>query len=73
MDFKGSPDPSHFSFEISVGKRRIRHATTLKLNVEFWIDSKSIGDNVIHSRSMSDPPLSDIDFINRMALGQDQP
>ena len=22
---KGSPDPSHFIFEINVGKRRIRH------------------------------------------------
>ena len=28
-------DPSHFSFEINVGKRRIRHRTTLKLNGEF--------------------------------------
>ena len=31
---KGSSDPSHF-FEINVGKRRSRHATTLKLNDEF--------------------------------------
>ena len=29
---KGSSDPSHFIFEINVGKRRIRHRTTLKLN-----------------------------------------
>ena len=29
---KGSSDPSHFIFEINVGKRLIRHATTLKLN-----------------------------------------
>ena len=36
-DFKGSSDPSHFTsiFEINVGKRRIRHTTTLKLNGEF--------------------------------------
>ena len=29
---KGSPDTSHFIFEINVGKSRIRHRTTLKLN-----------------------------------------
>ena len=33
--FKGSQDPNHFIFEINVGKRRIRHRTTLKLNDEF--------------------------------------
>jgi len=31
--FKGSSDPNHF--EINVGKSRIRHKTTLKLNDEF--------------------------------------
>ena len=31
--FKGSPDPKLFIFEINVGKRRIRHRTTL--NLEF--------------------------------------
>ena len=43
-----------------VGKRRIRHRTTLKMN--FQIDSKSIEDNAIQiqSRSMSDPILSAI-------------
>ena len=35
MVVKGSPDPSHFIFEINVGKKRIRHRTTLKLNDEF--------------------------------------
>ena len=30
--FKGSPDSSHFIFKISVGKRRIRLRTILKLN-----------------------------------------
>jgi len=30
--FKGSPDPSHFIFEINVGKRWIRHRTTWNLN-----------------------------------------
>ena len=30
--FKGSPDSSNFNFEINVGKSRIRHRTTLKLN-----------------------------------------
>ena len=36
VHFKGSSDPSHFIFEIIVGKGRIRHRTTLKLNI--WID-----------------------------------
>ena len=30
LEFKGSA--SHFIFEINVGKRRIRHRTTLNLN-----------------------------------------
>ena len=34
-DFKGSSDSNHFIFEIDVGKSRIRHTTTLKLNDEF--------------------------------------
>ena len=40
--FEGSSDPSHFIFEINVGKRRIRHRTTLNLNDvifnRFWVD-----------------------------------
>ena len=32
--FKGSSGPSHFIFEINVGKSRIRHRTTLELNDE---------------------------------------
>ena len=32
--FKGSSGPSHFIFEINVGKGRIRHRTTLKLKDE---------------------------------------
>ena len=35
MDFKDSPDLSRFILEINVGKRRIRHRTTPKLNDEF--------------------------------------
>ena len=31
---KGSPDPRHLIFEINVGKRRIRHITTLNLNLQ---------------------------------------
>ena len=31
-NFKGSSDPSHFIFEINIGKSRIRHRTTLNLN-----------------------------------------
>ena len=30
--FKSSPNQSHIFFEINVGKRRIRHRTTLNLN-----------------------------------------
>ena len=37
---KGSPDPSHFIFEINFGKRRIRHRTTLKSNDEFLVRLK---------------------------------
>ena len=55
-------------FEINVGKRRIRDRTTLDLNdlvfKWFWIDLEI----QFHSRSMSDPALSDIDFKNKMAL-----
>ena len=29
---KGSSDPIHFSFEMNVGKSRIRHISTLNLN-----------------------------------------
>ena len=32
IDFKKSPDPSHFIFGINDGKRRIRYGTTLNLN-----------------------------------------
>ena len=42
---KGSSDPNFFIFEINVGKGRIRHTSTLKLN--FQIDSKSTEDSVI--------------------------
>ena len=31
-DLKGSSDPSHFIFEINVGKGRIRHRTTPNWN-----------------------------------------
>ena len=62
---KGSPDPSHFIFEINPGKRRIRHRTTLNLNdlifSRFELDLKI----QYQSRSMSDPPLSDIGPIPR--------
>ena len=36
------------------------------------VDSKLIEDNVIriHSRSMSDPTLSDIDFKNKMHVSE---
>ena len=60
FELKGSSYTSHYIFEIIVGKSRIRHAATLKLN--FQIDSKLVENSVIQiqSRSMSDPTLSDI-------------
>ena len=71
---KGSPHesshPSHFIFEINVGKSRIRHLTTLNLNEatlnRFWVDLEI----QFQGRSMSDPShptLSDNDFKNKMA------
>ena len=56
--FKGSSDQSYIIFEINAGKRRIRHRTTLNLNVAIF--------NLILSRSMSDPTLSSIEFKNKM-------
>ena len=66
--FKGSPDQSHFIFEINVGEGRIRHRRTQESN--FQIDSKTIGDEDIQVqiRSWSDPTVSDIDFNYKMAL-----
>ena len=63
---KGSSDPTHFIFEINVGKSLIRYRTTLKLNDEF-LDRLQDGVIQIQSRCMSDPSLSDIDFKNKMA------
>ena len=54
--FKGSPDSSHFFFEINVGKSRNRYRTTLNLN------------EVIFHRFMSDLTLSVKDFKNEMGL-----
>ena len=64
---KGSSDPSHFIFEINVGKSRIRHRTTLNLNDvifnRFGVDLEI----QLQSRCKSDPTFSDIDFKNKMA------
>ena len=64
---KGSLDPNHFTYEINVGKRWIRHRRILKLN--FLFDSQSIEDGFIltASHSLSDPTLSDIHLMNKMA------
>jgi len=40
-NFNGSSDPSHFIFEIIVGKSRIRHTTTQKMCDEFLRHSNS--------------------------------
>ena len=67
MILKGSPDPSHFIFEINVGKSQIRHRTTLNWNDaifnRFWVDLEI----QFLSRSMSDPPVSVIYFKNKTA------
>ena len=65
--FKGSLDPSHFIFEINVGKGRIRHRTILNLgqsSLSRWRYELFFKNQ---SRSMSDPTLSDIYFKNEMA------
>ena len=66
VGFKGSQDPIHFIFETNVGKGRIRHRTTTNFE---WRHFQSIlkADFIqIESRSKSEPPLSDIDFKNKM-------
>ena len=70
---KGSSDSSHFIFEINVGKRRIRHRTTLNLTDaifnRFWVDLKvNLSILQLQSCFMSDPTLSDNDFKNKMGL-----
>ena len=55
--FKGSPYPSHFIFDINVGKSRIRRRTTLELNEVifywFWVDMEI----QFETRFMSHPTL----------------
>ena len=63
VSIKGSPDINHFIFKTIVRKNRIR-------KLHFYTNAKSIegGDIEIQIRSMSDPPLSDFNFKNIMAL-----
>ena len=42
---RGSSDQNQFIFQINVGKRRIRHVTTLKLKDEFLDRIKSVADS----------------------------
>ena len=65
--FKGSLGPSHFIFEINVGKSWIRHRTTSNLNQVMFRNQLKMRSFKIQSRSMSDPTFSDIDFKNKMA------
>ena len=51
-------DQSFFIMEFNVGKSRVRHTTTLSLNNEF----------LDRLKSLSFPPLSDIDLKNIMTL-----
>ena len=46
---KGSPDPSHFIFEINVGKRRIRHITTLNLTLQLILVDLEIHHSIADS------------------------
>ena len=64
VSIKGSPDSSLFIFEINVGKRRIRHTSTINLNnVSFrnywkWRDSKFVvlcGDSPVLRISVKVP------------------
>ena len=56
----GTPDPSHFIFEINVGQSRIRHTTTGKQNDRIFRSTQNRQNMIqIQSRSMSDPTLSD--------------
>ena len=63
LEFKGSPDPSYVTFEINVGKRWIRHGTTLNLNDEFL----NLNDDWRFKFRIV-PPLSDIDLKNCLSL-----
>ena len=41
LTLKGSPGPSQFISEINVGKKRIRHITTLNLKRQsIWVDQE---------------------------------
>ena len=64
---KGSPDLSHFICEINVGKKRIRNRTTMNLNDLIFSRFSVDLEIQFQSRSISDRPLSDIDFKNKMA------
>ena len=65
---KASLDPSHLNFEINVGKRRIRHTTTQNSNDAIFNRFLVHLEFQFQSRSMSDPPISDIYFKNKMVL-----
>ena len=63
---KGSPDQNYYIFEINVGNRRIQNITTLNLNLQSILNrfrNPSFNFRV----SITDPPLSDIDFNHKMA------
>ena len=64
---KGSSYQSNFLFEINVGKRRIRHITTLNLNDvnlnRIWVNLEIFHSNS-ECHSKSDPSISDIYFKN---------
>ena len=67
--FKGSQDPTHFIFEMIVGKSRIR------LSIRFRFDRDMIDHNQsrfwiqnLKPFEVSDPTLPDNDFKNKMVL-----
>ena len=60
LRIKGSSDPSHFIFEINVGKKRIRHRTTPKLNsrsAQNWLKMTSYKFRVVLCRIRQFPTL----------------
>ena len=65
LKFKGT-NQRHFIFEINVGKSRIRHRTTLNLNLQPILVDLEIHHSVTESLYVGSP-VSEIDFKNKMA------
>ena len=66
VNYKNKGSPGHFTVEINVGKRRIRHTTTLALNHQFLDRLKIDRKSKFRLVFMSDPSPSDVSFKNKM-------